>query len=88
MKAIWKFPIPMLDKFPLIMPENSTILSVQTQHDEAQIWALVNPENPAGIRNFQLVGTGHLFSAFTLHFIGTFQLRDGAFVGHLFEEKS
>lgn len=87
-KTIWKFPIPMLDTFPLVMPENSTILSIQTQHDEAQLWALVNPKNPVGVRNFQLIGTGHLFSEVDLYFVGTFQLQDGTFVGHLFEKKA
>ncbi len=86
-KTIWKFPVPMLDTFPLTMPENSTILSVQVQHGEPRIWALVNTNNPTIIRNFRVVGTGHLVSETDLNFIGTFQLHGGAFIGHLFEVK-
>jgi len=77
----------MEDYFSLKLPKGAKILTVQVQRDKPQLWALVNPKSPAETRNFRLVGTGHLIkeSEENLNYIGTFQLFNGDFIGHLFE---
>ena len=79
----------MEDYFSLNLPEGAKILTVQEQHGGAQVWALVNPDNPTETRNFRLAGTGHPIkeSPDTLNYIGTFQLAGGNFIGHVFEIK-
>ncbi|MBU2634917.1 hypothetical protein KJ841_00375 [Patescibacteria group bacterium] len=75
------------DYFSLDLPEGAKILTVQEQHGEPQIWALVNPGSPTETRNFRLAGTGHPIKGDKelLNYVGTFQLAGGSFIGHLFE---
>ncbi len=89
MQNVFKYTIPMEDYFSLDLPEGAKILTVQEQHGGAQIWALVNPDNPTETRNFRLAGTGHPIkeSPDTLNYVGTFQLAGGSFIGHVFEIK-
>ena len=81
MKTIWKFPV-MSDVIE--MPEGAEILSVQTQHDQPCLWALVDPDAPMERRTFNVVGTGIPFEG-DGQFLGTFQLLGGGFIGHVFE---
>lgn len=92
-QTIWKFNILVEDKFTLQMPTKSKILSIQQDQQTQQpcIWALVYPNNPKEARFFELFGTGnpiHNDMGVERKFIGTCQLLDGAFVGHLFERES
>ena len=83
-QTIWKFPIPQTDLFSLDMPAEAQVLCVQIQHGDPQLWAMVNETEIRNTRQFRLAGTGHQIPT-GLIYIGTFQLFDGAFVGHLFE---
>jgi hypothetical protein len=85
MKTIWKFPLLVSDVNVLEMPKDATILSVQAQDDEPMLWALIEPEGPKTSRVVLTFGTGHRVDDSPLRFIGTYQLRGGAFVGHVFE---
>ena len=89
MQNVFKYTIPVEDYFSLNLPEGAKILTVQEQHGDAHIWALVNPDNPTETRNFRLAGTGHPIkeSPDTLDYIGTFQLAGDSFIGHVFEMK-
>ncbi len=89
MQNVFKYTIPVEDYFSLDLPKGAKILTVQEQHGEAQVWALVNPDNPTETRNFRLAGTGHPIeeNPDTLDYIGTFQLAGGSFIGHVFEIK-
>jgi hypothetical protein len=84
-KKIWKFPVS--PNVPVIeMPEGAEILTVQTQHGEPCIWALVNPAAKKEKRYFWVFGTGHNVPVEAERkYIGTFQLEGGALVFHLFE---
>ena len=87
-KEIWKFPLDVNDKQFIRIPENSELLSVQTQNEIPCIWALVNPSEKTEERCFEIFGTGHQIHydmGTDRKFIGTFQLNDGALVFHLFE---
>lgn len=86
---VWKYPIPLDDTFLLALPEGADILGVQVQRGEPQLWVLVNPEvKTVENRRLRLAGTGHEIESRdgeSLTHIGTFQLRGGALVFHLFE---
>lgn len=89
-QTIWKFEIPVVDAFSLMLPTQSEILSVQQSQSTKKpcIWVLVYPNNPKEDRHFECYGTGHPIHndmGVERKFIGTFQLVDGTFVGHLFE---
>lgn len=90
-KSIWKFPLDVISYQKISMPINAKILSVQSQNGLPVIWAICNTESEyKEDREFEIVGTGEPFfedSRFWKEqkYIGTFQLLEGEFVGHLFE---
>lgn len=91
-RAVWKFPIPWppaLDTFDIWMPADAQPLSVQVQHGEPQMWALVTPPTSTTSiqtrqRTFLIAGTGHPIPENVSH-IGTFQMMGGSLILHLFE---
>lgn len=86
--VIWKYEFEVKDRFSIEMPEASRILCVQTQNDNACLWVHTDPDAKLEGRNFVIHGTGHLIDSeevFYYNYIGTFQLLQGNFVGHLFE---
>jgi hypothetical protein len=87
MRTIWKFAVPVTDYFDLTMPAESQILSVQSQRNDPQLWALVYPDAPKQTRHFRLIGTGHPIhdAKDNWNFIGTVQLEGGSLIFHLFE---
>ena len=88
MLKVYKYTIPVEDYFSLDLPAGAKILTVQAQRDEPQIWALVDPEERTMVpHNFRVAGTGHDIKEYkdSLIYIGTFQLIEGNFIGHLFE---
>ena len=94
MYTIWKYPFEVKNSdncpafFKLEMTKGAEILSVQTQKNVPCIWAAVTPGKRIENRKFFVFRTGQLFEGNTakLKFIGTFQLLNGTYVGHLFEE--
>jgi hypothetical protein len=90
MKTIFKYPIPQEGVFELKLPEKAKILTVQIQKGNPQMWAIVDPQAPLEKRIFRLAGTGHPLESWPeseFLYIGTFQLFEGDFIGHLFEVK-
>lgn len=86
MKTIWKFPVRMTDSFAVEMPRGARLLSVQVQNGEPCLWALVDSSAPSVDRSFALRGIGHEVGELDLSaFVGTFQLRGGGLVFHLFD---
>ena len=86
-KAIWKFPLHINAEQVIEMPAFSKVLAVQTQRDDAVMWALVDPSAVLESRKFVVAGTGNPLAdeAERWDYIGTFQL--GWFVWHVFEVK-
>lgn len=84
---VYKYPIPAEDYFYLDLPRGAKILSVQEQNKKACLWVLIEKATPTVKRFFRLAGTGDYIkeSSDKLNFVGTFQLLDENFVGHLFE---
>lgn len=88
MRTIYKYPIPIQDNFELELPARSEVLCVQVQREQPCIWALVNLEHPPIKRKFLLRGTGHDAATLELNatsYVGSFQLRGGNLVFHLFD---
>lgn len=87
--AIWKFPIAVADEQEIEMPMDARILCVQVQHETPCIWAVCLATNPSEKRRFRTFGTGHPaeWATFGDPYIGTYQLRGGALVFHVFEVK-
>lgn len=84
--TIWKFEIEVSDFVELEIPEDSTFLDVQVQDGKVVLWYMVrNPDGPTRTTKFRIYGTGHTLDDENQYYRGTFQLLDGAFVGHLFE---
>lgn len=83
---IFKYEIPIKDKFNLELPAYSKILSFQVKNNIPSIWVLVDEQKGLKYKYFTLVGTGHDFEHHpdVMTFIGTIQL--GPFVWHLFED--
>lgn len=82
--TIWKYPVELMDRFSIEMPENSIVLSVGVKENQPYIWAIVNVHHKLCKTQFQLYITGESLSESRGLFIGTFQLNDGALVFHLF----
>jgi hypothetical protein len=87
MTTIWKYPLKAVERQVVEMPKGATILSVQTQHGDVCIWALVDPEAKKESRTIWIVGTGHeMPEGIHLRYLGTTQTPGGTFVPHVFEE--
>ena len=85
MPTIWKFPIPVEDRFAIEMPRDAEVLHIEAQHNHGWMWARVAPERKLEVRRFLLRGTGHPVDMECRH-LGSFMLNDGALVFHVFEE--
>lgn len=61
-------------------------LCIQVQHGIPCMWAYVEPNEEAISHILRTVGTGHEipFEVGDSEYLGTYQLHEGAFVGHVF----
>lgn len=85
-QTIWKFGVPIDDEVGVKMPKGAVVLSVQVQHDQPTVWALVDTEAKTEVRSFHWRGTGHPADGLNpKQYVGTIQVRGGALVFHLFE---
>jgi hypothetical protein len=88
MKTIHKFPLKITYLQKIKMPIGAKILCVQSQNETPCLWAIVTTEAPLEERVIEIRGTGHeLHGYFAMEYIGTFQLRQGQLVFHVFESK-
>lgn len=85
MKAVWKFPL-LIEALQVVeIPVDSAILCVQVQDDIPCLWVLVDPDVRARTKAvIEIWGTGHLHETVPDNYLGTFQLRGGALVFHVF----
>ena len=89
-QSIFKYVLENTDRQKIIMPQNARILCVQPQNGKPCIWAIVKAFQPNEEREFEIYGTGNPFYENAHYgkettYIGTYQLSDIGFVGHLFE---
>lgn len=87
MTTIWKFPLRITDSQEIKIPDGAQILSVQVQDGQPCIWALLDETAKTYSRKIGMFGTGHpMPKEFAGKYIGTYQLRNGDVVFHVFEE--
>lgn len=85
--VIFKYALPP-DTSEVSMPIGAQVLCVQVQNDVPCLWVLVDPKAGLVKRRFFTFGTGHAMPHTTYpgaHYIGTYQLLGGQFVGHVFD---
>lgn len=89
MNTVWRYDLPVTDHVTLVeMPRGTQLLHVASQHgqlDSVQLWAGVDPSEPAEPRAFVVRGTGQSVGAEHEHYVGTAIVADGRLVWHLFE---
>jgi hypothetical protein len=87
MRKIFKYELETVGTQVLTLPADSTILCVQVQRGVPCIWADIDAETSAiEQRKFRIYGTGHpIDESEAIEYIGTYQLYQGDFVGHVFE---
>ena len=87
-KTIWKFELETKDNILVQIPKGAKILTVETQHEQPCMWALVDPNKETETRHFEIFGTGHPINygmGVDRSYIGTYQLDNGGLVFHVFE---
>jgi hypothetical protein len=84
--VIWKFPLNVNYYQEIIIPKNSKILTVQTQKNRPYLWVMLPEQEPHDtVYAFITTGTGHVEVVRDgIEYVGTYQLDDGEFVGHVF----
>jgi hypothetical protein len=91
--AVWKYAFDVMDRVEFLLPVGAKVLTVQVQNGRPCIWVMVDPSEQQKVpRQFRVAGTGHMLEQDgefdELQYIGTFQLDEGRFIGHLFETVS
>lgn len=88
-KAVYKFPLPVRDRFCIALPMDAQIVAVQAQNDIPTIWAVVTIDADTQPYTFEIVATGQplqrLATGEQRKHLGTVQLYGGSLVFHVFE---
>ena len=82
-RTIWKYELAVVDEQWIEMPHGAKPLTVAIQYDKPCMWCLVNPQNSEEPVHIITHGTGHPVPLIS-QYIGSYQLANGAFVGHVF----
>lgn len=89
MKTIYKYPITSsqspVSVCTIRVSKNSKPLSIQIQNNWICVWSLVDTEEPLVLREFLIVGTGHLIPEEGATYLGSVQ--QPPFVWHVFERR-
>lgn len=80
MITVWKFEV---ESSEISMPKGAEILHIDVQRETPCLWARVDTDCEHETRTFAIVGTGHPCPS-GCH-IGSFLMRGGDFVFHVFE---
>lgn len=72
----------------IVMPAGSTVLTVQVQDGGPFLWVKVDPVVSLVKRRFLIFGTGYeIVDPDQLHYVGTYQMRGGLLVWHVFTDR-
>jgi hypothetical protein len=85
MKTIWKFPLKITTEQTINVPLIA-FLSIDVQYNVPCLWWLVDTDLPLKEIIIATYGTGESIPSdnYERTFLGTFQLFQGNFVGHVF----
>lgn len=87
MRAIWKFPLQLVDYQEVIVPGGVGPLCVQVQDGAPCLWAEVDPDASSGALAVMIFGTGHALDESEhkrFRYLSTFQMHGGALVFHAY----
>jgi len=88
MRKIYKYPLKVEDVQMVEMPAGAVVLTVQAQGETPCLWAEVDPKAALVCRSFVTYGTGHpMDDGPVRHYVGTYQLRGGALVFHVYTDR-
>lgn len=82
MKKILKYPLSSVGEQFLLMPKDAKVLTVQMQHNQMCLWALVDISKSVRRYKVNILGTGHEFNEIIGPYVATVQ--DGQYVWHVF----
>ena len=87
MKTIHKYKLEIKDIQEIEIPAFAQILSVQTQFETPCIWAMVDTDHKKVKYKFRTIGTGPQLDDDDVNgkYIGTYQLRGGELVFHVWQ---
>ena len=87
MKTIWKFPLATTTMQEIVMPIGAEPIHVETQQETPCLWAIVDPLMSRSNYTVYTFGIGHpIVDDCEIVHCGTYQLRGGALVFHVFME--
>ena len=84
MRRIYKYPLTIDDTQTVMIPDNSTILTVALQYGKPVLWVEVDTEETLRKRIIYTRGTGHDLKDVHGVYLGTYQKGNGAFVFHVY----
>ncbi len=84
---IYKYKLDCLGEQTVSMPIGARILCLQIQNDVPCVWVVADTSAGHEWRVFSTYGTGHETLKYPGIYIGTYQLRNGALVFHVFEKE-
>ncbi|MEI6823792.1 MAG: hypothetical protein WCL51_17825 [Bacteroidota bacterium] len=88
-KVIWKYELKIKDVQDIEIPSGSILLSIQSQENHPMLWALVDETNKEKeIIRLRTICTGEEIMEEDFNpkdYLGTYQLNEGLFVGHVFQ---
>lgn len=85
---IFKYTLALIDAQDIYLPSSAQILTIQTQYETPQLWALVDPDVVVSqARTILIFGAGNEITEDIqrLKYISTFQLARGRLIFHAFE---
>lgn len=68
----------------VLAPINGKPLCVQVQGDKVCLWMAVEPQEYNYDYEVRILNTGEPFEGFVGNYVGSYQLFDGSYVGHVF----
>ena len=84
-KVVYKYKLPIKDRFSLEMPRGASLLEAFEQNREPFLWAMVDKDEEAVLYDFRLADTGEeIETPLEWKHISTFDILNGAEIYHLF----
>jgi hypothetical protein len=89
MKTIYKYILPIVNEFELLLPKDNVIISLDSQNNLPCLWAIVDPNEKEIVqRTFSCFKTGEPIPNIegkVRAFIKTIKLHQETFIVHFFE---
>lgn len=85
MSRILKYQLKLVDVQVVELPQGATLLDVQEQKGELQLWAMVNQEEVMEDILIEIIGTGNGRCDCKRTHLATVQIPKMGFVWHIFE---